>query len=213
MSVKFPEIDEAGARTYEQWYYTRKGKKIAEAEITALREAITQLCGENRELTILEVGCGTGYFARALSENRHSIVGVDYSHSMVKVAQEKQNPNIIFVEADAHLLPFRDNSFDISLFITSLEFITKPELAIKEARRVSRRGIILLVLNPYHWMNLRRWLNSKFKPSVFHNAHFYSPLKIKKRLVLWLHPEGILSSSISLQFSLDREFYLVVVSL
>jgi len=213
MSVLFEDFDESSARKYERWYYTPGGQKSAQAEIIALRNAIKKICQQSAQLSILEIGCGTGYFARALCEANHTVVGVDYSLTMLKVARENQKTNLWYVAADAQSLPFPAQSFDVSLFITSLEFIAEPELALKEARRVSRGGIVLLLLNPYHWINLRRWLKSWLKPSVFRSAHFYSPLTIKKRLGSWLYARDIPRPSISVQFSLTREFYLVLIPL
>jgi hypothetical protein len=47
-------------------------------------------------------------------------------------------------------------SFDTVAFITTLEFLDEPQLALQEAARVARREIILLWLNPFSVAALRR---------------------------------------------------------
>ena len=63
--------------------------------------------------TLLDVGIGTGRFAKPLSECGFDIVGVDLSRKMILKAKMKGVNNLIL--ADACHLPFRDNTFDGSI--------------------------------------------------------------------------------------------------
>lgn len=54
---------------------------------------------------------------------------------------------IEFIQGDASFLPFADNSFDYCSSITSLCFVSEPEQALKEMWRVSRKALILGLLN------------------------------------------------------------------
>lgn len=132
-----PEI----AANYEQWYQS-KGEKAAKQE-KALLECLIHKVGDSQ--TILEVGCGTGYFTHWFETLNLYSVGLDYSSRMIREAQE--NHNFHFVWGDALALPFPVGSFDLVALITSLEFIPEPFEAILEALRVARRGIILGVIN------------------------------------------------------------------
>jgi SAM-dependent methyltransferase len=71
-------------------------------------------------------------------------------------------------------LPFADGSFDLVAFVTSLEFVADPAAALREARRVGRRGLILGVLNAASPLGLRRKLGARFRPSPYGPAHFYT---------------------------------------
>jgi len=60
-----------------------------------------------------------------------------------------------FVQGDAHNLPFKDKSFDVSIMAEILEHVDDPVQCLKEARRVSDK-IVITVPNEYEWD--KRWL-------------------------------------------------------
>lgn len=57
------------------------------------------LLQENNCTSILEIGSGTGNLAKRFQENRHDYVGLDYSLSMIAIAQER-NKNCLFIHGD-----------------------------------------------------------------------------------------------------------------
>lgn len=65
----------------------------------------------------LDVCSGTGEMAQSLSrwaDANVKIVSVDFSSTMLsKALQKKRARNIIFVESEARLLPFADDTFDL----------------------------------------------------------------------------------------------------
>ena len=65
---------------------------------------------------ILDICCGTGSVIVAFTERYPEalLVGYDFSHGMLRKAQEKNvDTRAVFVEGDAAELPFSDNSFNI----------------------------------------------------------------------------------------------------
>lgn len=58
-----------------------------------------QFVFENNSKNILEIGCGTGNLAKRFLENKQNYLGLDYSQSMITIA-EKRNPNGSFIKAD-----------------------------------------------------------------------------------------------------------------
>lgn len=94
--------------------------------------------------SILEVGCGSGYYAEVLPhllEDSIDYTGVDYSPAMIQMARE-QHRQRTFAVADATDLPFCENTFDIVLNGVSLMHIPRYESAIRESRRVARNWCI-----------------------------------------------------------------------
>jgi SAM-dependent methyltransferase len=55
---------------------------------------------------------------------------------------------------DAEHLPFDDNEYDFAVLLTVLEFCPDPGLALREAARVARKGLIIGYLNRFslHWL-------------------------------------------------------------
>jgi SAM-dependent methyltransferase len=58
-----------------------------------------QLITENNATTVLEIGSGTGNLAKRFYENQQDYSGLDYSESMIAIAQ-KRNPNCVFIQGD-----------------------------------------------------------------------------------------------------------------
>src|SRR6056297_124319 len=73
----------------------------------------------NKDLQILDVGCGTGRHAIELTQRGYSVTGVDLSESMIDRAREKaaaQGLDIDFRQGDARRLPF-ENEFDVAIML------------------------------------------------------------------------------------------------
>ena len=88
---------------------------------------------------LLDVACGPGYVAAAAEAAGAEPVGVDFSSKMVRLARER-NPTIQFQEADAHALPFPDDSFDVVTISFGLLHMSEPEKAVAESARVLMPG-------------------------------------------------------------------------
>jgi ubiquinone/menaquinone biosynthesis C-methylase UbiE len=108
--------------------------------------------------TILDVGVGTGRFAKPLSDVGFEIVGIDLSRKMMSKARQKGVRNLIL--ADAHNMPFKDASFDASIIIHVLHLIPDWLNVAREMGRVTRNKVAALLRN-----RQREWNNSPHLPS------------------------------------------------
>ncbi|MDP3511149.1 MAG: class I SAM-dependent methyltransferase [Sulfuritalea sp.] len=97
--------------------------------------------------TILDVGCGTGYFSRHFAQDGHPVVGIDFDPAAAGFARSGQTPELAVAVADMTALPFPDRSFDCVVAVTSLCFVEDEAAAIKEIVRVARRRFALGLLN------------------------------------------------------------------
>jgi len=129
---------------YEAWYQTARGKWIAGIEWKLLFNLIRP--DANR--TLLDVGCGTGHFTRRFAAAGLSVTGVDPNQAALAYACQ-QDGDIEYLQADALFLPFSSGSFDYVSAITSLCFVEPPQQALQEMWRVTRRGLLLGVLNEH----------------------------------------------------------------
>jgi SAM-dependent methyltransferase len=98
---------------------------------------------------VLDIGCGTGGFARAIAETAAaSVTGVDYSERFIAFARAFPPPARGTVEwevADAQALPVADASFDRVLLSLVLHQLARPQVAVAEAFRALVDGGIVLV--------------------------------------------------------------------
>ena len=108
-------------------------------------EDLIRRCGLNDKSTVLEVGCGTGFMACRLAEERGSrVVGVDISSRMIEFARErakrqKVEDRVTFEVADACDLPFEDNTFDVVFTQFVTVFLDKNKV-LREYFRVVKPG-------------------------------------------------------------------------
>ncbi len=73
----------------------------------------------NKELQIIDIGCGTGRHSIELSKRGYSITGIDLSESLLQKAKEKAKQNGLqmeFLRHDARNLPF-ENQFDVAIMM------------------------------------------------------------------------------------------------
>lgn len=92
---------------------------------------------------ILDVGCGNGSLTFALlrAADIREIVAVDYSAVFVEeVARINSDARVRVRQADATELPFDDETFDRSLALLVLHFVSDAKVAISEMRRVVKPG-------------------------------------------------------------------------
>jgi len=144
-----PFADPAIAERYDLWY-KREGRRADRLEKDLLKRMLAEFPGAH---TILEVGCGTGHFARWFERQGMQVVGLEISSAMLAEAIRLGSP--LCVRGDALALPFPSGAFDLVALITVLEFVVDPGQALAEALRVARRGVILGVLNRHSLLGQR----------------------------------------------------------
>ncbi len=144
---------------YEEWF--EKYPLVFQAELKALKSLMPSG-------SALEVGVGSGRFALPLKV----AMGVDPCPEMLSLAHQR---GIRTALGRAEALPLPAGRFDCLLLITVLCFLTEPERALSEARRVLRPGGHLLLAfidrhSPLGWEMHRH----RQKSSFYRRAHFYS---------------------------------------
>ena len=127
---------------YDAWYQSSRGSWIGEQEFSNLLKLFSPKAGQ----TILDIGSGTGYFSRRFSQIGLNVTGIDSSAEMNAYASANSG-GIDFIQGNASILPFADDSFDYCSAITSLCFVAEPEQALTEMWRVSRKAVVLGLLN------------------------------------------------------------------
>jgi ubiquinone/menaquinone biosynthesis C-methylase UbiE len=113
-----------GARVAARYALARPGLHHAAVALLAKRRI--------RVGRAIDVGCGTGLSARALTEVAQFVVGVDTSEDMLRHAATTSGTAL--VKAPAERLPFADASFGLATFASAIHWF-KPA-GLFEARRV-----------------------------------------------------------------------------
>ena len=110
-------------------------KIVAQAE----EKALLSLIGDVKTQGILDVGCGTGRYTKALEDVGARMVGVDISEKMIHIAKTRTEI-ASYIVADALHLPVRDNIFHIVLSALVINHIENLNLFLTEMLRTCRKG-------------------------------------------------------------------------
>lgn len=155
---------------YDAWYRTPRGHWIGGTEHDLLCAVLAPVSGAS----VLDVGCGTGYFTRRLASDGLKVTGIDSNPAMIQFAQSHKQGGDKYLTGDACALPFPDRSFDYCIAITSLCFIRKQEQAVREMVRVARRRIAIGLLNRCSLLNWQRGRDGgrgAYRGAHWHRAH------------------------------------------
>jgi len=189
---------------YDAWYQTERGAWIGGIEYRLLVELLTPHSGE----TVLDVGCGTGYFTRCFSASTAVgwTVGADIDLAAARCAAARGKAT--YLVADGHRLPFADRSFDLVISVTALCFMRDARRALMEMLRVARRRVALGLLNRHsllwfakgrhggrgayrgaHW-HTRREVERLFAGQPAHNLTLRTAIMLPGggRLARWAEP-------------------------
>lgn len=127
-------------------------------------------------LKILDIGCASGYLTSQIASffPQAEVVGIDSYKSAIEYGQ-KNYPNIKFKVADAHKLPFKNESFDLITCIETLEHLEEPEGAIREIDRLlKRKGKVLIGQDTDNLLFKMIWsVWTKSRGKVWHNSHIH----------------------------------------
>jgi len=128
-------IDAWNTRFQQQAGWTR--------ELRHYLYGLARIASANR---ILEVGSGTGVITSELHYHTSaSIVGLDVDIGRLRFARRK-DPRSLYTGGDAGTLPFPDHVFQITLCHFLLLWIPDALSAVREMRRVTRPGGLVLAL-------------------------------------------------------------------
>jgi len=108
-----------------------------------------------KDLTVLDLGSGDGYLARAISPRTGFVIAVDLSGAMLSELSKKASAegltNIRTILADGCDMPLPDSSVDIVCANMFLHHIEEPAAAVREIFRVLKPGgrVFLADLNEH----------------------------------------------------------------
>ncbi len=131
------------AASYDAWYESPRGRWIGTTEFALLAAALGAREGE----TLLDVGCGSGWFTRRFARQGLAVTGLDVRSDWLSFARAQPGPAGQWVAGDGRALPFADDTFDHVVSIAALCFISDERRAGAEIVRVTRRHFAIGWLN------------------------------------------------------------------
>jgi len=104
--------------------------------------AVLTLLGNVKGKNILDLGCGTGIYAKILTKKGAVVKGFDISPKMVEIAR-KENPKLDLKVGSAYKIPF-DEKFDIVLASLVVHYLDDWDKMFREIRRVLKADGIFI---------------------------------------------------------------------
>ncbi len=134
-------------------------------------------------MTVLELGCGAGYFTRELARSGADIIAIDVSPELLEIARANCSaPNVRYEIRNAYDLSYPDAVFDSVVGSAVLHHL-KIEEALREIYRVLKPGGTIWftepnMLNPQIAIQKNvPWVKRKLGDSPDETAFFRWPLR------------------------------------
>lgn len=153
---------------------------------TEAKEVIKEMKWKGKR--VLDVGCGTGNFAREVAKkDAKYVLGIDYADEAIKIAEKNnKEKNLKFKKLDVIKL---DEKFDIIVSIGTIEHMDNPIKIIKKLKScLNKNGKIILTTpnwtNPRGYVLMTLWFLFN-APITLADLHYLTPnehLKMAKKV-------------------------------
>ena len=153
---------------YERWLASLPGAYALTQECRLL-EWLTS-AWPRRGRTLLEIGCGPGFFLEFLPPGRirrhrfRQVAGDARGRQGTPRRQDGLQPG------RRHHLPYDNDSYDYVALLTLLEFVENPRQVLVEASRVARRGVLVGYVNRFSLYRL-----SARHQALLSQANWFTP--------------------------------------
>jgi SAM-dependent methyltransferase len=158
VQIQGREVEQESSRLRGAWQsqdLPARQRELVDTQLAALRRgepvdvfdvmtrALRALPSDVRGMSVLEVGCSSGFYSEVFEIARLDVsyAGCDYSDAFIELARQKY-PALRFDVEDATALKYGDNAFDIVISGCCLLHIPEYEVAVAETARVTCRYAI-----------------------------------------------------------------------
>lgn len=167
------------SKIYNENFFLNRRTFINKNYYTPLYKSITSIINNyfnNKEITILDIGCGEGTHSIKITNNLKNVklIGIDYSKIAINLATDYLNTKNLFLTSDINNLPFKDKTFDCIIDILS----PFNELEIK--RVLKNNGIFIKVIpNNTYLKELREPIGLTYKDN---NTSFINKFSLLNKI-------------------------------
>ena len=136
-----------------------------------------------RNKKVIDVGCGTGYFAYQVAKKGGNVLGIDYSEEAIRIAKERyQHPNLVYKKIDVSKKIIE--KFDVVVSIGTLEHMDNPFLMLKKLKKSLKQGGKIIITSP-NWLNPRGYVLLTLyylfnAPITLADLHYLTPIEFEK---------------------------------
>ena len=148
-----PKVTEYWTQRADSFFIQKQHELESDKSLKWKREIIQKISeayGDYRELNILDVGCGVGFFTVLLGKEGYNVTGIDLTEYMIEKAgmmiayNGPYRGTVTAMTMDAENLLFEDGFFDVVVTRNLTWTLPDPIKAYNEWARVLKKGGVLL---------------------------------------------------------------------
>ena len=138
---------EKDERQVAEWYNTLSGSydELYGGEQSSKHRTILEFLGNRHFRILVDIGCGTGSFLEKANEVCDQSVGIDLSAKMLRIAKSRRIPKADFVLASSSSLPFKDQSSDCIVSVSTAKAEPNLPRFIADVQRVAHGDYLLAI--------------------------------------------------------------------
>ena len=161
---------------YDKVYLKGEKKHFTAYRESTSNEVIKQISWKSKK--VLDVGCGTGFFAYSAAKKGGQVLGIDYSVEAIEIAKSQySHPNLEFKNIDVSKIK---EKFDVIVSNGTLEHMDEPLKTLKLFKKhLNSKGCIIITspnwTNPRGYMLLTLWYLFK-APITLADLHYFTPI-------------------------------------
>jgi ubiquinone/menaquinone biosynthesis C-methylase UbiE len=173
------EVKKTYDRIASRYDEKRKSEKLIYNEYNEM-PATLSLLRKIKGKKILDLGCGTGIYAKILRRRGAVVSGIDISPKMIELA--KQNLKGVrgadFKVGTVYKLPYKSGTFDIVLASLVVHYFTNMDKAFREIKRVLKKNGVFIFSTDNPVINIAHRIKGKprryrFFVDYFKEGKFY----------------------------------------
>jgi ubiquinone/menaquinone biosynthesis C-methylase UbiE len=135
--------------------FTKQAPRFSSALLTLSSQGYIRWIVErlklSKQMSVLDVACGTGIVSRALAPLVESVTGIDVTAAMLTeahlIAEREGLRNLEFRECPAENIAFPSQTFDLCITQFSLHHFEVPIIPVREMARVTKLGGAIVVVD------------------------------------------------------------------
>lgn len=163
------------SKDYEKWNKSPKGLRME----FFFEQLFQEFLEPKQYERVIDIGCGAGNHLLYANKLGLNITGIDPSPYILDIARKRVGARCELKKAFGEDIPYEENEFDISILVNTLEFVDNPLEVLREAGRVTKREVFIIVFNSFSFYCQWEKLKNYFDNSFFSNIQTFSLWKIK----------------------------------
>jgi len=180
-----------------QWKRYRKTQLDSYSNTSISKKRLTNSFGklykmleQEKEISVLEVGCGAGRFTEILLSNKNvNLTSIDFSNAVeANLENFRENERHTIIQCDINKNPFRKEQFDIVVCLGVVQHTTNPEITIKSIYDLVKPGGYLIFDHYTHSLSRYTKIGSGILRPIFKRLDPELAMKIIEKIVYILFP-------------------------